>query len=67
MKWLKLILFFPFLLLSLFALAQNKQIEKANKKYQNKEYAAAIPLFEEGIAKNSSLAANQTCLLLSDK
>lgn len=57
MKWLKLILFFSFLLLSLFAFAQNKQIEKANKKYQNKEYAAAIPLFEEGIAKNSSLSA----------
>ncbi|MEM6965412.1 MAG: OmpA family protein [Bacteroidota bacterium] len=57
MKWLKSILLFSLLLTSWFAFAQNKQIEKANKKYQNKEYAAAIPLYEEGISKSASLSA----------
>lgn len=57
MNWTNIILVFQILLLSSSLLAQNKQLEKANKRYQIKKYAEAIPLYEEGLAKNSSLSA----------
>jgi len=37
--------------------AQNKQLEKANKRYQIKKYAEAIPLYEEGLEKNPNQGA----------
>jgi len=57
MNWLKILLIFKILLFSTFLAAQNKQIEKANKRYQIKKYAEAIPLYEEGLAKDKSLSA----------
>ncbi len=57
MKWLKVIFFFQILLFSSQMVAQNKQLDKANKRYQIKKYAEAIPLYEEGLEKNPNLSA----------
>ncbi|MFK8009692.1 MAG: OmpA family protein [Saprospiraceae bacterium] len=57
MNWLKVILFLQILLFSSQMVAQNKQLDKANKRYQIKKYAEAIPLYEEGLEKNPNLSA----------
>ena len=57
MNWLKVILFLQILLFSSQLVAQNKQLDKANKRYQIKKYAEAIPLYEEGLEKNPNLSA----------
>lgn len=57
MNWLKVFLFLQILLLSSQITAQNKQLDKANKRYQIKKYAEAIPLYEAGLKKNPSLSA----------
>ena len=57
MNWLKVIFFFQILLFSSQMVAQNKQLDKANKRYQIKKYAEAIPLYEEGLEKNPTLSA----------
>ncbi|MFK7772914.1 MAG: OmpA family protein [Saprospiraceae bacterium] len=57
MNWLKVIFFLQILLFSSQLVAQNKQLDKANKRYQIKKYAEAIPLYEEGLEKNPSLSA----------
>ena len=57
MNWLKLILFLQILLFSSQLIAQNKQLDKANKRYQIKKYAEAIPLYEAGLEKNPNLSA----------
>ena len=57
MNWLRFILLFKILLVSTILFAQNKQLEKANKRYQIKKYAEAIPLYEQGLAKNPNLNA----------
>lgn len=57
MNWLKLILFLQILLFSSQLVAQNKQLDKANKRYQIKKYAEAIPLYEQGLEKNPNLSA----------
>lgn len=57
MNWLKIIIFLQILLFSSQLTAQNKQLEKANKRYQIKKYAEAIPLYEQGLKKNPNLSA----------
>jgi len=57
MDSLKVILFLQILLFSSQLLAQNKQLDKANKRYQIKKYAEAIPLYEEGLEKKPNLSA----------
>jgi outer membrane protein OmpA-like peptidoglycan-associated protein len=57
MNWLKLILFLQVLLFSSQLVAQNKQLDKANKRYKIKKYAEAIPLYEQGLEKKSNLSA----------
>ncbi len=57
MNWLRITLLFQIILISTALFSQNKQIEKANKRYQIKKYAEAIPLYEEGLAKNPNLSA----------
>ena len=57
MDWLKVILFLQIILFSSQLVAQNKQLDKANKRYQIKKYAEAIPLYEEGLEKNPNLSA----------
>lgn len=57
MDLLKSFFIFQILLLSISVFSQNKQLEKANKRYQIKKYAEAIPLYEEGLAKNPSISA----------
>ncbi len=57
MNWLKIILFLQILLFSSQLAAQNKQLDKANKRYQIKKYAEAIPLYEQGLEKNPNLSA----------
>ncbi len=57
MNWLKIILFLQILLFSSQLVAQNKQLDKANKRYQIKKYAEAIPLYEQGLEKNPNLSA----------
>lgn len=57
MNWLKVILFLQILLFSSQITAQNKQLDKANKRYQIKKYAEAIPLYEAGLKKNPNLSA----------
>jgi len=51
-----LILFF-LCLSSVYLSAQNKQFDKANKKYDLKKYAEAIPLYEQGLKIDNSLRA----------
>lgn len=43
--------------ISMISFAQNKQIERGNKLYQQRKYAAAIPHFETGLAQKHSLSA----------
>ncbi len=57
MSWLKITLFFILSLIFSSALAQNKLIDKANKRYQAKKYAEAIPFYEEGLAQKSNLSS----------
>lgn len=57
MNWLKIILFLQILLFSSQLVAQNKQLDKANKRYQIKKYSEAIPLYEQGLEKNPNLSA----------
>ena len=57
MNWLRITLLLQILLISTALIAQNKQLEKANKRYQIKKYAEAIPLYEEGLSKNPNLSA----------
>lgn len=57
MNWLKVFLFLQILLFSSQIVAQNKQLDKANKRYQIKKYAEAIPLYEEGLEKNPNLSS----------
>jgi len=42
---------------SIYLSAQNKQIDKANKKYDLKKYAEAIPLFHQGLKIDDNLRA----------
>ena len=51
-----LILFF-LCLSSVYLSAQNKQFDKANKKYDLKKYAEAIPLYEQGLKIDKSIRA----------
>ena len=48
---------FFFCLFSVSIFAQNKQIEKADKKYDLKKYAEAIPFYEQGLKIDNSLKA----------
>lgn len=57
MNWLKITLFFISSLIFSSALAQNKLLDKANKRYQLKKYAEAIPFYEEGLAQKSNLSS----------
>ncbi len=57
MNWLKVILLLQIFLFSSQLVAQNKQLDKANKRYQIKKYAEAIPLYEQGLEKNPNLSA----------
>ena len=44
-------------LFSVSVFAQNKQFDKANKRYKLKKYAEAIPLYEQGLKIDNSLNA----------
>lgn len=57
MNWLKLIIVLQILLFSSQLVAQNKHLDKANKRYRVQKYAEAIPLFEQGLEKNPNLSA----------
>lgn len=57
MDCLKVIFLLQILLFSSQMIAQNKQLDKANKRYKIKKYAEAIPLYEEGLEKNPNLSA----------
>ena len=53
----KYFILFLFCLSSVYLSAQNKQIDKANKRYDFKKYAEAIPLYEQGLKIDNSLSA----------
>jgi len=55
MERLKIICVCLFALLSINSYAQKQQFKKANKAYKSKNYAQAIPLFEEGLAIKDNL------------
>ena len=57
MDWIKVIFFLHVFLFSAQLVAQNKQLNKANKRYQIKKYAEAIPFYEAGLKKNPNLNA----------
>ena len=55
MSWLKIICLVPILFFGAQSIAQNKSLDKANKRFQIKKYAEAIPLYEEGLLKSPNL------------